>query len=878
MKRVFSAIIIAIMTLNIFVSISASADTIDVNLPTHDCELGFIFETDGIQYDNTNPADYDGIDTIFDELNIYYASSLDNLKDISEMFNIVSWEENYEIEVPETPEIDIKDVINDTVSLFSVDDENEKIEPISNEPYVNDPWFEWQWYYEAVHAQAYRNNGIDGTGVKIGIIDSGFNNNLEDFNYDNISVVNVHAMVDNNEDRMSFYDDESANGGHGVPVTSIIAAQIDNNIGIAGITDNVEVVIYKIRDYECSYYTQVDAFLRAYSLAYEANVDVINISQGSYTSIDTEEKIINYLIKKGVLIVAAGGNDGNEAAAGDKYNAYGYPAAYTNVIAVGGLTSTSEKNKVYYNRETRYIDEKDNIPSEIRGVATTHTISSIKNNNSGKEYEKAIWSTANDSIFISAPGEVIMIGNDNNFCSKIGTSFSSPIVAAAAIGVKQMRPYVDTDMFKEILKATSVDLDEEGYDINTGWGMVDFQAIYDYVSQMPETLPEQTPEITIDYTNNQLVGFDEGEYSINDTPVTVENGTINIADDWYGTEISIVKKASNSGYSDSEAQLISIPAIPEAPQDVIGGYNSITGMDNTMEYKTSDLNTWISCTEETVLNISAGTYDVRYKATSTSFASSATEVIVFEKEKETTPNIEIDYEKSILKGFSDENVYQINDTEITLLNGEYAIPEAWFGTTISIVVKASSDNKVDSEPQQIDIPAIPEAPNFRYEIIFDNEGAVTSVDGITEEMEFRKVGLNEWTTGEITDAGQYEIRYKATDSSFASFSYIVTFEDKEPEPEYDIETSVSYDNNNISYSYTNNTDKNITASGIIAVYDNQNRFIGMRTINIFYTGTHSNVFPVTGDIGSIKFFVWKGLTDLQPYESTEVSVWERVGE
>ena len=76
-----------------------------------------------------------------------------------------------------------------------------------------------------------------------------------------------------------------------------------------------------------------------------------------------------------------------------------------------------------------------------------------------------------------------------------------------------------------------------------------------------------------------------------------------------------------------------------------------------MEYKTYDSSTWISCTGDTVLNASAGTYSVRYKVTSTSFASSVTEIVVLEKEKEATPNIEIDYAKSILKGFSDENVY-----------------------------------------------------------------------------------------------------------------------------------------------------------------------------------------------------------------------------
>ena len=106
----------------------------------------------------------------------------------------------------------------------------------------NDPLFEQQWYYEAVHAQAYRDNGIDGTGVRVGILDTGFDKGLDDFNYDNIKMTNVRVLHGEDIEDPTYIPDFE---NHGVPVTSIIAAQANNSVGIVGLTDNVLINEYK---------------------------------------------------------------------------------------------------------------------------------------------------------------------------------------------------------------------------------------------------------------------------------------------------------------------------------------------------------------------------------------------------------------------------------------------------------------------------------------------------------------------------------------------------------------------------------------------------------------------------------------------------------
>ena len=631
----------------------------------------------------------------------------------------------------------------------------------------NDPWFEQQWYYEAIHAQAYRDNGIDGTDVKVGVLDSGFDPGLDDFNYDNISMINICAAFDGDIDNISNTFDSHS---HGVPVTSMIAAQANNNAGIVGLTENVYVNAYQLDDRNYSSAANSAALHYGLYNAYMDGCDVINISKGSDygTSshyVDFDKKMIDYAKQDGMIIVAAVGNNGDKE---QTLNHYSFPALMDDVIAVGGVEPTCDTEHIYYNEYTGIIGDKADIDIKQRSGTSTWLVSTILNN-PDTSYKRCSFSTANDSIFVSAPGDNGIGDAAASWLEKklwdtlTGTSFAAPIVTSAAIGVKQMRPYVDTDMFKEILKATSVDLDEPGYDINTGWGMVDFQAIYDYVSQMPETIPMATPEIEIDYENGVLKGF-QGKYN----------------------------------YENYKLQ-----------EQVLGKYDYyINGEKITPNY----------------------------------------------------PQIA-----------SDTPWNKLLDTP----TGEVPIDESWYGKDISITVKSKGKGFTGSEPQTLSIPAVPDAPDLKYNIIFDDEGSVSSVDGITEEMEFRKVGTNEWGTGAITSAGEYEIRYKATENSFPSITYVVTFEDKEPEipvvHKYDIETSVSYENGEVSYSYTNYTENDIPAVGVVAVYDTNNSFIGMHTIDGFKTGTNNGSFSVEGDIGSVKFFAWEDFLGLKPYEKCNVT-------
>lgn len=686
---------------------------------------------------------------------------------------------------------------------------------------------------------------------------------------------------------------------HGTNVTGIIAAKANNSTGVVGITDDCTVIPYKVIDSNYSSGINGAAFLKAFSVAFDDGCDVVNVSMAASMFDDTYlNELINSCTKNGMIIIAGAGNDGNKE---ETLNKYSFPAACENVIGVGAVQPDCAAEKIYYKKENREIISKEEayeLGTQNYSTSITWMIDTVKDLPLNS-YVKCDFSTANESVFISAPGKDMMlvdsqtgeydenlggylVDTTDGYSTGRGTSFATPIVTAAVAGIKQMRPYVDTDMVKEILKNTAIDLDEEGYDINTGYGMVDFEAIYNYVSEMPETIPEETPVIQIDYVDNMLTGFDENaEYSINDVTVTPEEGSTAIDSSWYGSTLSVVRKSRGDGYTDSEAQELTIPTVPDAPTTVSAGYNKITGVMTAMEYKLSSSDTWISCSDGEISNLEAGAYDVRLKASELSFASKIAQIQVENTpQAEDTPNIAIDYRNRVLTGFEGGSEYLVNESIAVISNGKLNIAETWYGNSISIVKKSRGNGYSDSEPQNLNIPTIPKAPTTV-------SAGYNKITGVKTTMEYKLSSSDTWISCSGTEivnlnAGTYDVRTKATTKSFASKSVQVEVLDLPIKPttpplekEYKIETSVYYDetNNRVVFSTTNNTDNTIYATGVVAVYNTNGILKYIKTIKTFPKGTLNQSFVYDDANCKIKFFIWKDLQSLQPYPDVKCSEW-----
>lgn len=855
MKKFISniiAIIMIITTINIPLATAES----NVNYPPEGNKCGYIFSLkETPDFDITN----DDIIVISADANVYVSKTIKAIKAIEDKVDINFIAENTPIQpipivddnlelfsdeisepnstdIPETtniPEIDTPvstETPETTEEPSSTNEPTETEEPTTTplpEHYTNDLLYYQMWHHNAMRDYVYRENDITGKGVKVGVIDTGIMRDWEDFEGVDIQDgINVCALLDNNEERLHIMGDAHP---HGTGIIGNIAAKINNEKGIAGIVDECTVIPYKVEDTACSDFANTCAgILKALQLAYEDGCDVVNISMGSdpnltETQIQMFNTVVDSVTSNGMIIVAAAGNEGEVDKYGDLANANIYPASCKNVIGVGAVEPNCDSVKLYEDIASGLYTTLDNPHVfDSRRLVNTYTFDMI-NNLERNQYKKCDFSTANDSVFISAPGKEIRTYTYGwegvaPYISHMGTSEATPMVAAAAIGVKQMRPYIDTDMFKEILKETAIDIDGEGYDVNTGYGMIDFEGIYNYVSALPETAPEKTPELTIDYKNEIINGFiNDGNYYINDKPITLTSnkneigiifsfsyGQIDVNSDWLGTSLKIQRKARNSSFTDSDVLSLNIPARPEAPNGILTTDTTINGVDNTMEYKATNSDTWTPCTSNKIetSTLGANEFEIRYKATDTDFASNS--VTVRTKIKEETPNITVDYKNNQLVGFDSESNYTLNDYEITPIDGKLDIADNWYGRDLTITRKARNDEYVDSNSKSIHLPTLSLAPT----------GIATAdynIYNVNSDMEYKLTTETEWheINSEMLENvpfGIYEIRYKATDTAFASEIFTLNVEEKvkpkEITPTIEIEYSrrtLDYFNNTSTY-------------------------------------------------------------------------------
>ena len=154
----------------------------------------------------------------------------------------------------------------------------------------------------------------------------------------------------------------------------------------------------------------------------------------------------------------------------------------------------------------------------------------------------------------------------------------------------------------------------------------------------------ETPSVSVDYYNEMLTGFDtKGTYTVNDRTVTVsQDGTLKLSESYYGTDITIVRKADNSKYTDSDSEIITIPSRREAPQikgtdaDSKGNNNgTITQISPDMEYRCITDGNWTDCTGNTVTGLAPGEYQVRLKADDNNFAGNIASVIIGRQQAKT---------------------------------------------------------------------------------------------------------------------------------------------------------------------------------------------------------------------------------------------------
>jgi subtilisin family serine protease len=143
----------------------------------------------------------------------------------------------------------------------------------------------------------------------------------------------------------SYHHDGNSNRdffGHGSHVGGIIAATVNNAVGIAGVT-NCRLHCWKIFDDpprgSREQTLNFDFYSAALSDALDSDVRVINLSIGGTAVSQTEAVVFQELADAGVVVVAAMGNDYLRG------NPKEYPGGYPGVLAVGAIDAADRRAK-----------------------------------------------------------------------------------------------------------------------------------------------------------------------------------------------------------------------------------------------------------------------------------------------------------------------------------------------------------------------------------------------------------------------------------------------------------------------------------------------------------------------------------------------------
>ena len=312
----------------------------------------------------------------------------------------------------------------------------------------NDPLAARQWHLEPVHAFDFWPELPPLVGPRIAVIDSGVDGGHPEFAgriAAHRSFVGGSALTDSQ--------------GHGTLVAGLIAAQVDNGVGVAGMAFPSQLLIAKVVRGNRS--VSLEAEAAAIRWAVDNGARVINLSLGglrdprnldrdTFSAIEAEA--VQYAYARGVVVVAAAGNADQAPTRPWPYARY--PAALPHVLGVGALAKDGAVPP-FSNRDPVFVD----IAAPGQELISTFP-----------RQLTALRPSCAEQGYTLCAGE--------EFRRVEGTSFAAPLVTAAAALMLAVRPNLRPDQVTSLLTRTADDQTPAtgcqrcapGRDPLTGWG------------------------------------------------------------------------------------------------------------------------------------------------------------------------------------------------------------------------------------------------------------------------------------------------------------------------------------------------------------------------------------------------------------------------
>lgn len=275
----------------------------------------------------------------------------------------------------------------------------------------NDPNYPSQWGPPCIGAESAWNVVVGDANVIVAVIDTGV-----DWDHPDLAA-NVDTGID--YDFVNTDADAMDDNGHGTHVSGIIAAQIHNRTGVAGLQ---QITIMGVKGLNAQGSGSDSVLAQCIVYAVDNGARVINCSWGGTGFSSALLNAVNYAFDQGVIVIAAAGNSGVDTPH--------YPAAYPKVVGVAALQDCTTR----------------------------------------ASYSQ--WGHQN--VKIAAPGSSVYSTYWNNiYAYATGTSMAAPHVAGVAAAYFSYNPAMSRTSVLRHMAINADDLGAPGVDPYYGYGRVD---------------------------------------------------------------------------------------------------------------------------------------------------------------------------------------------------------------------------------------------------------------------------------------------------------------------------------------------------------------------------------------------------------------------
>ena len=253
----------------------------------------------------------------------------------------------------------------------------------------NDEYLATQWSIMKTRAEQAWDLSVGSPQVVVAVLDTGVDPEQADLRG---KLVAGYDYVNNDQD-------PSDDNGHGTAVAGIVAANSDNQIGVAGYCWACRLMPVKVLGADGTGFAS--GLAQGIIWATDHGARVLNLSLGGSVEDATLAGAAQYAWLHGVLVVAAAGNEGGLAV--------DYPAAFPNVLSVGA-SDTNDRLYDFSNRGAR----------------------------------------------VAAPGENSTTARGGGYVSFLGTSSATPVVSGIAALAFSLVPQATPAQVEQALETTAV--------------------------------------------------------------------------------------------------------------------------------------------------------------------------------------------------------------------------------------------------------------------------------------------------------------------------------------------------------------------------------------------------------------------------------------